>query len=431
MRLPARPHPYAVPAGARAVSSSRELRRGPHGRQARGDRARARDLRQPEAVRRPRRRPAVRGAPRHGCLQGGRRARRQQRAARGFDQRAQLRRLGPGEDARRRDRARLGIGVARLGPRYPARRQPPCRDRVARSAGAGIRRTPDRRERLPQLRGRRRPERHGLPDAIAVRALRSDDLARQPAGSRLLGRARGSVSLARQSRHGAAGRRPQVRHHRHLDRDRDARFARCRRDDRSRAGRHLHRALHDEHHLRAPASRAQRRPRGQRGMVEPRARAEAREQRQRDPGRLLPNSRRGRLPRPGHDPHARPSLHLRRAGLGGHRRLPRPGQRLLRERLLRDPRRRRPGLTRPLLRRGGRERQRRRHRRGGAGRPRRLPRPDERRLPRLCRRAPAPGGDPLVARLFGAGHPPGPADQRRALRRGARGAPAQRNATTR
>ena len=147
--------------------------------------------------------------------------------------------------------------------------------------------------------------------------------------------------------HGAAGRRPQVRHHRHLDRNRDARLARCRRDDRSRAGRHLHRALHDEHHLRAPASRAERRPRRERGMVEPLARAEAREQRQRDPGRLLPNSRRGRLPRPGHDPHARPSLRLRRAGLGGHRRLPRPGQRLLRERLLRDPRRRRRGFARP------------------------------------------------------------------------------------
>ena len=86
-------------------------------------------------------------------------------------------------------------------------------------------------------------------------------------------------------------RRPQVRHHRHLDRNRDAGLSRCRRDDRSRAGRHLHRALHDEHDLRAPASRAERRPRRERGVVGPLARAEAGEQRQRDPGRLLPNSR--------------------------------------------------------------------------------------------------------------------------------------------
>ena len=70
-----------------------------------------------------------------------------------FDQRAQLRRLRPGEDAQRRDRARLGIGVARVGPRYTARRQPPCRDGAARAAGAGIRRATDRGERASAATG--------------------------------------------------------------------------------------------------------------------------------------------------------------------------------------------------------------------------------------------------------------------------------------
>ena len=164
VRTPCRP-------AHRRVSSSARAGRGPLGRPARGDRARARDLRQPEAVRRPRGRPAVRGAPRHGRLQGGRRARRQQRAARRFDQRAQLRRL-----ATRRRRCNGAIvhvwGSASHASvrdtRLDGNRRVETGLLVRQAQGFVGRRIVA--SALPKLRGRRRPERRGLPDAIAVRA---------------------------------------------------------------------------------------------------------------------------------------------------------------------------------------------------------------------------------------------------------------------